>query len=370
MGKRVLVLAVDRDDDLGAVGIHTPLLGREQVLQAAIRFALYRPEDSDLNVLFAALRLEEDLKRKGYDAIVGVVAGSQRGGIEADLRIAEQTRSLVEKTGAEGIVFVSDGAEDEFVLPILQSIVPVLSVYRVVVEQHRGVEETYMLFIKYLRKAVEEPRFSRLLLGVPGIIVVVFSLLALLGLLTQALLLGLMVGGLAMIVKGFGLEDRLAEMWTRSPVMIVTSLIAVIGYAAAILLAYYMLYYSTIPPVERLVAALRGATGLIVFATLVLIVGHSLYKLAIGNYDLSTEITSLTGTLVLAVLLYRLADAIEAAGSLNPTNIMLEVVNYGVPWQAMAGVFVVGIVWWFSSKLFTNIIVQTSSPSEHSRAKQ
>ena len=78
----------------------------------------------------------------------------------------------------------------------------------------------------------------------------------------------------------------------------------------------------------------------------------------------------MTGTLVLAVLLYRLADAIEAAGSLNPTNIVLEVVNYGVPWQAMAGVFIVGTVWWFSSKLFANVIVQTSSPSEHSRAKQ
>ena len=53
--RRILVLYVDRDDDIGVKAkIKTPIIGREDNLKAALSFALSDPEDSDVNALFAA----------------------------------------------------------------------------------------------------------------------------------------------------------------------------------------------------------------------------------------------------------------------------------------------------------------------------
>ncbi len=363
MRERLLVLAVDRDDDLGLAGISTPIIGEDRVLEAATRFALHRPEDSDLNVLFAAVRIARELRASGRDAVVAVVAGSQGGGVEADLRIASETRRVVEETGATGIVFVSDGAEDEFVIPVLESIAPVVSVRRVVVEQHRGVEETYMLIAKYIRKIIEEPRFSRLFLGVPGVVLVVFSSLALLGLLYQALLVGLLVAGLAMVIKGFNLESRIIEFWTKSPVMIVTSLIAVMGYASAVFLSYYMLTAGHGPFNSLVAATIRGAVGLAAFATTMLLLGHAVHKISMGELNIASEVTGLVIVIVVAVLLNRFADAVEAAKALSSTELLLAMSNLGIPWQAMAAVLVVAVTWWFSSRFFGSLSAQTSESS-------
>jgi len=50
-----LVIAVDRDDDLGRkTGIQSPVIGRRANIEAAVKLALADPEESDVNTMFLA----------------------------------------------------------------------------------------------------------------------------------------------------------------------------------------------------------------------------------------------------------------------------------------------------------------------------
>ena len=53
---RTLVITVDRDNDLGVkAGIRGSVVGRRQVLTAALRLGIADPEESDTNAILGAL---------------------------------------------------------------------------------------------------------------------------------------------------------------------------------------------------------------------------------------------------------------------------------------------------------------------------
>ena len=73
---KLLVLCVDRDDDLGIKAkIKGPVVGRDAVLKAATKLGLADPEDSDLNAIFEALRVYDSLP-KDVVKEVAVVTGN------------------------------------------------------------------------------------------------------------------------------------------------------------------------------------------------------------------------------------------------------------------------------------------------------
>ena len=138
---RLLVICVDRDDDIGKkAGVATPVVGRNACIDAAQRLALEDPEDADSNSIFAAVKTYEDLVSKGYQAEVIVVAGTENKGVQADEKIVLQVRSVMEKFAASGAVIVSDGEDDESVIPIIQNVLPIVSVRRRSEERRVGKE--------------------------------------------------------------------------------------------------------------------------------------------------------------------------------------------------------------------------------------
>ena len=85
---RLLVICVDRDDDVGEkTGIETPVIGRNSCIEAAQRLALEDPEDADSNSIFAAIKTYEDLISKGYQVEVVTIAGVKNRGVQADEKI-------------------------------------------------------------------------------------------------------------------------------------------------------------------------------------------------------------------------------------------------------------------------------------------
>jgi hypothetical protein len=62
---------------------------------------------------------------------------------------------VVKETQATQCILVSDGAEDEFVIPIIQSKIPVTSIRRVIVNQMPNLEGTYYI-LKKLGLSAEE----------------------------------------------------------------------------------------------------------------------------------------------------------------------------------------------------------------------
>lgn len=162
---RLLVLSVDRDDDLGRkTGIRAPIVGREALLHAATALAVADPEEADANGMFAAIKEYDEISQRkleyGADEVhVAAVTGHIREGLLADNVIAQQVDEILRETRAEAVILVSDGAEDEHILPILKTRVKVNGIRRVVVKQARNLEGALFLFSRLLHDEKLQKRF-------------------------------------------------------------------------------------------------------------------------------------------------------------------------------------------------------------------
>ncbi len=212
--RKLLVLVVDRDDDLKRkTGISTPLIGFEENLKAAQALALSDPEEADVNAMFGALRVYKELvdKFSKENVEIATLAGEESEGLEADEKIMRELEEVLKVFKADGVVFISDGVTDEFVLPIISSRIPIVSVKRLVVRQSESVERTWLILGRYLRLAFTEPRYARIFLGVPGLILTIAGVLYFLNLISLPLILTAI--GLILIFRGFNIDQKILGIY-------------------------------------------------------------------------------------------------------------------------------------------------------------
>jgi len=216
--ERILVLCVDRDDDLGMkAGINTPVLGRKENVNAAASLALRDPEEADANAMFEAVRIYDNLKKgaKGKEEHeVATIAGSDLEGVEADRQLVAELTEVLSKFPATDVILVTDGYTDEMVLPLIESRVPVTSVRRIVIQHSKSIEESAALFSRYMKVLVENPRYSRMLLGLPGVLLVVLGVLWYANKLTYAVQALTIIIGAFLCVRGFRL-DKTAQNFIK-----------------------------------------------------------------------------------------------------------------------------------------------------------
>lgn len=156
-----LIICIDRDNDIGEkANIRSPVIGREANLQAAISLGLADPEDSDTNSIFGAVRLYEKLRARGEDVEVITLAGDKKVGMESDRRIMEQLHRVVMKQKANEAILVTDGAEDEGLLTLVQTRIDVIALERITVKQERKVEGLYY----FIQNAIEDEKMRRVVL--------------------------------------------------------------------------------------------------------------------------------------------------------------------------------------------------------------
>ena len=212
---KLLVICVDRDDDVGEkTGIQTPVVGRDACIEAAQRLALEDPEDADSNSIFSAIKTYEDLISKGYQAEVITVTGVAQRGVQADEKIIREIKSVLEKFSANGAVIVSDGEDDESVIPVIQTILPIVSVQRVVMKVSRSVEYSYAVFGKYLKMIAYDPKYSKFFLGVPGILLLIGGIATVLGYTAEIFAVLVSILGGAFLIRAFDI-DRVWSSWTK-----------------------------------------------------------------------------------------------------------------------------------------------------------
>ena len=212
---KLLVICIDRDNDVGEkAGIITPVIGRDACIEAAQRLALEDPEDADSNSIFAAIKTYEDLISKGYKAEVITVAGVKSKGVQADEKILEETKKALEKFSANGAVIVSDGEDDETVIPVIQNILPVVSVQRVVMKVSRSVEYSYAVFGKYLKMLAYDAKYSKFFLGVPGILLLIGGVATVVGYTTEITAVLISILGGAFLIRAFDI-DKVWSNWAK-----------------------------------------------------------------------------------------------------------------------------------------------------------
>lgn len=173
---KILVLCVDRDDDFGVkTGLNSPFIGREENLNSALALGLSDSEDSDTNTLLAAIGIYDEMLKSGMDAEVATICGDVKVGYESDLALATQLENVLELVRPDRVVLVSDGAEDEFIYPMVSSRVKIDSVRRIFVKQAPTVEGTYYIIMKMLR----DDKIRKRLVTPIGLVLAVFGLLSL-----------------------------------------------------------------------------------------------------------------------------------------------------------------------------------------------
>lgn len=212
---KLLVICIDRDNDVGEkAGIITPVIGRDSCIEAAQRLALEDPEDADSNSIFAAIKTYEDLISKGYQVEVVTVAGVEDRGVQADEKILLETRKVLEKFSANGAVIVSDGEDDESVIPVIQNVLPVVSVQRVVMKVSRSVEYSYAVFGKYLKMLAYDSKYSKFFLGVPGILLLIGGVATVFGYTAEIFAVLVSILGGAFLIRAFDI-DRVWSSWSK-----------------------------------------------------------------------------------------------------------------------------------------------------------
>lgn len=201
--ERLLVLAVDVDNDLyRKTKIGGPLIGRVQNLNGATQLALADPEDSDSNTMFQAVKMYDEFKEQGYSVNVATITGAESEGYTADREITTQIERVLDETKADSCIFVTDGASDERVLPLVESRIKIGSVKVVSVKQNKALESTYIAVLEKLT----EPHYARIVFGIPAAIFILIAASFIIGPFWP--LVGV---GLLLLLYAFGLEETLTK---------------------------------------------------------------------------------------------------------------------------------------------------------------
>jgi len=227
---KVLVLSVDRDNDIGEkANISGPIFGRDDVLRAATELGIADPSDSDSNALFQSIKVHDEIKGK-HDAKLAVLTGHRNVGLESDKEINKQLDAVLNKHDVDYAVLVTDGAEDENIIPLIQTKVPIMSVNRVVVKQSEQLESTYYKIKDFISESVENPKFSRLVFGLPAVILVLFAVFGMEG---GRVILGLL--GAYLLIKGFKLEKYFTGVFNEFKTSLTRRRFAFFTYMVALI---------------------------------------------------------------------------------------------------------------------------------------
>jgi len=229
---KTLVICVDRDDDIGRkVGIKSPIIGRDDNVNAATQLALSDPEDSDINTIFGAIQTYDELKARGVDAEVVLIGGSPNVGVQSDLAIADHLDAVLERYKADRVIVVTDGAEDEFVLPLIESRAKVSSVRRIIVKQSQNLESTYYI----IKELFSDPNVSRTFFIPLGLACIIYAISLIAGYPQGAIIAIMAFVGVYLLFRGFGLDDVMEDFTENLKRSFYGGKISFVTYIAAVI---------------------------------------------------------------------------------------------------------------------------------------
>ncbi len=234
-----LVVCLDRTDDVGRkTGLRSPVVGWEAVRALVTDVGLADPEDSGVNSLLETLRVAQDLRDENEDVVVAVVSGDRESMVSADRAVAHQLDELVAEYDPDSAVVVIDSAEDERLVPIVESRMQVDSVDRVVVRQARDIESTYYLLKQFL--ADEELRQTVL---VPiGLTLLVFPMLATVVGPAEGAAAITTVIGVFLLYKGFNIDELVTGLAHQARESLYSGQVSVVTYVVAAGLTFVGLF--------------------------------------------------------------------------------------------------------------------------------
>ncbi|PTD94617.1 hypothetical protein C9439_02020 [archaeon SCG-AAA382B04] len=227
---KTLVLCIDRDNDIGSkTGRIGPLIGVEANLKAVEELGLSDPEDSDINAIYEGIKISKEL---GEEAILATITGSENVGVKSDQEISRQIDQVLDKVDADKAILVTDGAEDENVIPIVESRIDINSIRRVIVRQSQDLETTYYL----IKRLMEDPKVLRTFFIPAGLAFIVYAMFNFFNA-TEFAISGIFaVVGSYMIIRAFGGDQTIYKIIEDIKQSLTTGSMSFIAYVASFIL--------------------------------------------------------------------------------------------------------------------------------------
>lgn len=224
-----LVVCLDRGGDLSGVG-EPPVVGSEDVNSLVTSFGIDDPEDSRVNCLLEGLRVSRDLKDEGEDVTIAVIS-AQGDSVGIDRSVARQTEALLDAHDPDSAIVVTDSAEGQRLVPIIESRVTVDAVDRVVVRQARDIESTYYLLKQFLadeklRTTVLVP-IGAALLALPILLLVLKSLTMTVGAIAAAM-------GILLLYMGLGIGEYVGRLPGQINRALYSGQVSLVTYVVAV----------------------------------------------------------------------------------------------------------------------------------------
>ncbi len=206
---KTLVLNVDRDNDFGRkTNTKSPIIGIKDNINAANRLGQTDPEDSDLNAIFSAISTYKQLKRDNKEVEIATICGDINVGSKSDAILSEQLDTVIKQTQVHDLILITDGAEDEFILPMIESRIKINHIKRVTVKQSKDIEDTYYRIMKML----DDEKVQKQILLPIALVLIVWAIFVLLNMTSAALGATLFTLGIYLLIRIFHLERNIVRM--------------------------------------------------------------------------------------------------------------------------------------------------------------
>lgn len=230
---KTLVLNIDRDDDFGRKAkVKSPIIGIRDNIESANKLGQADPEDSDVNAIFAAIASYNELKKENKDVEIVTICGHMNVGFKSDEIISNQLDHVIKLTQADQVILISDGAEDEHILPIIESRIKIVSVKRVTVKQSKELEDTYYRIIKLLDDEKVQKQFVLPI----ALVLIVGSIFVLLDMAASGIGAILFTLGGYLLIRVFRWERNIAAMWEEVKSGFLTGKLSIYTYILAIVI--------------------------------------------------------------------------------------------------------------------------------------
>ncbi len=237
-----LILNVDRDDDFGRkANITSPFVGIQNHIDAAQHFGEADAEDSDLNAIYYSISLYKKLVLDHKDIEIATICGHINVGVKSDEILAKQLEEVVRQTNATDVIIITDGAEDDYILPIIQSRIKITSIQRVTVKQSRQIEDTYYRILKML----EDEKVQKQFVLPIALVLIVGACFVLLDMISSGFGAIILTLGIYLLIRVFRWEraissiaDGLKSGLLTGRLSIYTTAISIVIIIASIFLAY------------------------------------------------------------------------------------------------------------------------------------
>jgi len=238
---KILILNIDRDDDFGRkTKVKTPIIGINANVEAANKLGHVDPEDSDLNAIFLAISTYDKLKKEGNDVEVATLCGDINVGVISDKKISEQLNTIIKETSADEAILISDGAEDEYILPIVQSRLKIISVQRVSVKQSKQLEDTYYKIVKLL----DDDKVKKQFILPIALIFIVWAIFAIMGIAASGFGAILFTLGAYLLIRVFNWESSIATMVHEMKSGLLTGKLSFYTYIISIVIIAVSIFYA------------------------------------------------------------------------------------------------------------------------------